>query len=115
MNARPEPLSAATSRNVPLVRAIVRDIPAILRGVVGEAPVPIRASLAARLAMAFLPVGYAAALILVGSQAVELLWILAFIGAVVLFVLTAVGIDHIGKVNLFSIGLAAFASSFIFP
>ena len=84
MNARPEPLSAATSRNVPLVRAIVRDIPAILHGVVGEAPVPIRASLAARLAMAFLPVGYAAALILVGSQAVELLWIPAFIGAVVL-------------------------------
>ena len=60
MNARPEPLSAATSRYVPLVRAIVRDIPALL------------------------PVGYAAALVLLGSPAVELLWIPAFIGAVLL-------------------------------
>jgi diguanylate cyclase (GGDEF)-like protein len=54
------------------------------RALAGEAPVPLRSSSAARVAALLLLAGYVVALAVLGGLAVELLWVPAFLAAVVL-------------------------------
>jgi diguanylate cyclase (GGDEF)-like protein len=82
MNARP--LRAVEPRREPIVTSLLRIVPSTLHGVAGEAPVRVPVPFAGPILVLILFAGTVAAGAAFGEVAVELLWLPAFVAAVIL-------------------------------